>query len=554
MAAPNPDIESDPTDLSEIFSLIQIFERQGHTRSGFPLIRPQDCERLIVALQGSANSNKPLFRTMDPVLTQSFANVVEQLRATELRAYPGEMLKLLLMVAQIRLQQNDHAAVREAIGHYADRPYAMEGDFLTMLGILWCDCQARSLAGDVKGLADLALTRMIFLVGLRSDHVFYIVRKFAAFLALGADRPIKDGYLESWLIWYCRTMTFAQRKRGSTFNRRVMKSYSRVFEALAAGTLYLRKFGDLRWGTSRMRNEAPLVTRAMGGIGDLIMMSPGFRVLSQQTGKPVRVAIPKRFFPLFQNNPSVQLIDVDGPPIDLSDESRWYNLSRCPAAAYEARHLPHVKKGRVELFASGMRIKARDLDASGQKPDIHLDAEQDAFRESFLQQHGLGGRPIIGVQPYSRELYRDYPRMPELIKILATKYDVLVFHHVQPELPPDATVATTAGLSLRESLSLLPAVDVMVTIDSGFMHAAAALEVPVVALFGPIDGLIRTVHVPKVALMQETTDFPCAPCWRNEDEPCTISGQTGISPCMAAIPLQKIVDATDRFVAELPRK
>jgi ADP-heptose:LPS heptosyltransferase len=103
-------------------------------------------------------------------------------------------------------------------------------------------------------------------------------------------------------------------------------------------------------------------------------------------------------------------------------------------------------------------------------------------------------------------------------------------------------------MELAQSIALVSAVRVLVSIDSSFLHAAAALAVPVVALFGPIDGRIRTIHVPKVELLQETAQFPCAPCWRNEDEPCKITGQTGLSPCMASIPFQQIIAAVHRLM------
>ena len=39
-----------------------------------------------------------------------------------------------------------------------------------------------------------------------------------------------------------------------------------------------------------------------------------------------------------------------------------------------------------------------------------------------------GGRPVIGVALHSREAYRDYPAMPQLLMALAERYTVLAIH------------------------------------------------------------------------------------------------------------------------------
>ena len=51
--------------------------------------------------------------------------------------------------------------------------------------------------------------------------------------------------------------------------------------------------------------------------------------------------------------------------------------------------------------------------------------------------------------------------------------------------------------SLRQALGVLSQLKLLVTNDSGLMHAAAALSVPLVALFGSTDpGGHRPLHLP----------------------------------------------------------
>ena len=106
-------------------------------------------------------------------------------------------------------------------------------------------------------------------------------------------------------------------------------------------------------------------------------------------------------------------------------------------------------------------------------------------------------------------------------------------------------IASTAGLALAESIALVSSLDAMVCVDSGFLHAAAAFDVPVVALFGPTDGELFTRHHRRATVITANESFACAPCWRNEDLPCSLTGKFGPSPCVAAIKVDSVIAALE---------
>lgn len=65
--------------------------------------------------------------------------------------------------------------------------------------------------------------------------------------------------------------------------------------------------------------------------------------------------------------------------------------------------------------------------------------------------------------------------------------------------------------TLRELMGILSWANLMITNDTGPMHLANALRVPVVALFGPTDpGVTRPWHEPYVVLHKKVI---CWPCW-----------------------------------------
>ena len=86
----------------------------------------------------------------------------------------------------------------------------------------------------------------------------------------------------------------------------------------------------------------------------------------------------------------------------------------------------------------------------------------------------------------------------------------------------------------------------MVCVDSAFLHAAAAFDVPVIALFGPTDGELFTRHHRQATVINANESFACAPCWRNEDLPCSLTGKFGPSPCIAAIRVEPVLAAVEQ--------
>ena len=383
------------------------------------------------------------------------------------------------------------------------------------------------------------------------------------FITFVGRAPVSDGIV-AWLLVGCGRKTVRARTAGSSKprrsgrlslsdfacgspSRRVSRFVLSYFWlTLAAFFLFLLRRGDIHFSKGARRNGASspgiVVTRAMGGFGDLLMMTPGLRALSKAHSTRVKLLIERKFFDLFQNNPHIDLIDIDGPPIDVIECKTWYNLTLCPAGRYEASRRPFARKGRVELFARGMGVNERTLDRYGWGVECVLDHAQIAFRDDFIRQAGFGARPIVGVQPYSRDSYKDHLDIARFVEALRAVYDVIVFHHVETSLTVGPGITSTAGLSLGQSVALVSALQAMVCMDSGFLHAASAFDVPVVAMFGPTDGKLFTRHHLRATVISNES-FPCAPCWRNEDLPCQLTGQFGPSPCIAALRVDTVLDA-----------
>jgi heptosyltransferase II len=78
--------------------------------------------------------------------------------------------------------------------------------------------------------------------------------------------------------------------------------------------------------------------------------------------------------------------------------------------------------------------------------------------------------------------------------------------------PPSRRMLSLAGTtSLRELLAVLSLASVVVSNDSGPMHMANALRIPVVGIFGPTDPRVTApFHSPSTVVKKE--EIPCWPC------------------------------------------
>lgn len=299
------------------------------------------------------------------------------------------------------------------------------------------------------------------------------------------------------------------------------------------------------WSYSKLfERRAPrvLVTRAMGGIGDILMMTPGLRALSiKYPNSQIDFAIPKSFHPILEKLPGVRLLDIDEDEIKLHDYRRWINLTDCPAGRVENRQSPNVRRNRIEIFAKAMGIyKYRLTKSVGLLPFYQTNNDELDWAKDYLNKLNPQGRPVIGVQPYAADSYRNWPHMEQLVSELAKNYFVLVFHH-EPTQGFEYESVEKVVEPIRKSIALASLCTKLVVLDSSFLHFSAALKVPTIAIIGAISGRLRTKDYPNVQLLAPSKrEFPCYPCWRHEHKPCHLTnGRESI--CLRSIEVEDVM-------------
>jgi heptosyltransferase-2 len=96
----------------------------------------------------------------------------------------------------------------------------------------------------------------------------------------------------------------------------------------------------------------------------------------------------------------------------------------------------------------------------------------------------------------------------------------------------------TGATSLAELMGVLSELRLLLTNDSGPMHLAAALGVPLVAVFGSTDWRETAPRSSRAALVRESV--PCAPCKLRE---CPIDHR-----CMTTVTVAGVTEAAERVL------
>ena len=297
---------------------------------------------------------------------------------------------------------------------------------------------------------------------------------------------------------------------------------------------------------TRVAQKKILITRAMGGIGDLLMMTPGIHALKKKYPKSeISLAIPKRYFPVFEGNNDVKLIDIESDFFNHQRFNKWFNFTDCPAARKESLTVPKVTKSRVDIFSAALKINFLRRFRASKKPRFFFTENETEFASEFLKNSELTNKTIIGVQLHSDETYRDYPLMEKLVEKIAAKYSVMLFDSEPINGYEFENVIKIQNLPIRKAFALAHKCNLIVAPDSSFIHFAAAFDIPTIALFGPIDGKARTKHYPNCTYLTAKELFGCLPCWRNEAIPCKLTGMR-TSECMKKIPVNQILNVLEQ--------
>jgi heptosyltransferase-2 len=199
-------------------------------------------------------------------------------------------------------------------------------------------------------------------------------------------------------------------------------------------------------------------------------------------------------------------------------------------------------------------LKALGGVATFTPPTLYLEPEEEAVGAHLLAEADLPGQgPWVGLSPgaaygpakrweparfaaLGRELQREFGAR---LVLLGGSEERPVADEVKEQL--QAPVADLVGrTSLRQALGVLSQLKLLVTNDSGLMHAAAALSVPLVALFGSTDPGATGPFTSRATVIRHP--LPCSPCFKRTCE-------TGYV-CLTAISVDEVAAAARAWLKD----
>ncbi len=194
--------------------------------------------------------------------------------------------------------------------------------------------------------------------------------------------------------------------------------------------------------------------------------------------------------------------------------------------------------------------------------DDHLEAwlfpEETAFADGFLADRGCGpGARLIGIHPFTADPARAWhednfiavanalqERYRARILLFGGKRDLELAARIGERVCP-ALVPVVGCTDLRQSMALLSKCSLLVCNDSGIMHLAAALDVPLVALFGPQTPDLFGPWGRRCIVL--TRRFACSPCKQKFFTECVPSPR-GKPMCLEEITPEEVLAAADRLL------
>lgn len=336
------------------------------------------------------------------------------------------------------------------------------------------------------------------------------------------------------------------------------------------------------------REVRRLLVRPPNWLGDAVMSLPVLQGLKRRfPDAALTVLAVPRVAPLFMHHPLVQEV------LELTPGFRgWSSLLTLRGRFDLAVALPNSFAAALGLLVAGARVRAGygadgrsvllNLAVYGQEalspvhlvyyylgvlrafgeltdedlipPRLYLTPADKAHGAALL---GQGG-PWVGLAPGAA--YGPAKRWPA-VRFAEAARELAREAGVQPvilggpgEAEAGAEVEARAGVpvvnlagrtTLRQALGVLSHLSVLITNDSGLMHAAAALGVPVVAIFGSTDPAVTGPVSHRAIILQHPRE--CSPCLKR-----TCDEQD--YQCLTAVSVAEVTAAARLWLAAGPAR
>lgn len=251
---------------------------------------------------------------------------------------------------------------------------------------------------------------------------------------------------------------------------------------------------------------------------------------------------------LFHNSASQNLLYVA-----LSGCTEFHGIDD-----YGTKGLNDILTHRMRLPLRTSSVERRQLlvrQRFGGEPstrDVIYRLSESERRHAEEWRQRLAARTVIGLQPFAKDFYKQWPYeyWVEYARALLRQVDCrfVIFGGRDDRRPQQHLLsliehAVRGPEDLRQAAAVLSQVDVLVTPDTGMIHIACALSIPTIGLFSPTDPQRTAPRSDTLRLLH--VDNPCVgvPGLKVSAEQC-FEKQCTMQFCMARIKPETVVRET----------
>jgi len=339
-----------------------------------------------------------------------------------------------------------------------------------------------------------------------------------------------------------------------------------------------------------------LVVR-LSSIGDIILMTPLLRNLRRHFPEAQIDVVTKAVFAdLLRHHPAIdhlyQVVPEEGGAglrtlgaslkqqrydvvLDIHKNFRSFQLTRAAQAPVVLRHEKFIVRRwlfvqfKWNLLRQAPQIRHRYIAAAsplgvvddGKPPELFWTAEEDKTAETALRDAGWDGvAPLVAFAPgagfftkrwpveYFTETAQKFSSRGNFIVMLGGQQDQELTAAMQRTLTHKH--ASFAGkTSLLVTAAILKKCRALIANDSGLMHMAEAVGIPLIAIFGSTTRELGFFPLLKTSRVLENVDLRCRPCSHLGKSKCP----QGHFLCMRAISPEQVVAAFDALLQQTGR-
>ena len=271
------------------------------------------------------------------------------------------------------------------------------------------------------------------------------------------------------------------------------------------------------------------------GIGDSLLFSTILFHLGNSTGKKFLVG--SQHPEIYQGNPHVRHLPCKSHTTTVYVK----RLLRLFKVVDEVEYINYNQHGPIpprHIFT--LLCERVGLPETPKRPIIFLTSEEKSQR--FLPK---SDKPWIGIQSTGNSAHTQnknwsIEKFQEVAAALRKRYAIVQFgSQDDPPLTVDANLC--GKLSLRQSFIALRECRGFVGQVGFLMHAAAAVEVPAVIIYGGFEAPWQSGYEDNINIYNPV---PCAPCWLWS--PCPYSKK-----CMTEISPKQVIESFDQLMSGL---